>query len=146
MRVVARGNRGADLSRQALETSGNTETSIFHVTLGHEYVVYALAWWRSGVGLLVLTDLGRLGWVHGDLFDVVDGRISARWTFASAPGPEYVLALCGHEALVADAEHHDRLVYGQRDAVRTFLAQRDRTHETSADSARIRDLELTLEK
>jgi hypothetical protein len=125
--------------------SGNTEASIFHLTVGREYVVHAMAWWRSGVGVLVLTDLGRPGWVHIDLFDVVDARLPGSWRFGVVADPEYVLALCGYEALTADVEHHDLLVYGQRDALRTFLAQRDRTYDSPQDRSILQQLEAKLD-
>lgn len=56
MRVIAKGNRGSHLSESALALSGNTVNSVFQLTIGLQYPVYAMALWPSGIAVMVLGD------------------------------------------------------------------------------------------
>jgi hypothetical protein len=107
--------------------SGNTERSNFHLTIGQQYIIYAMALWASGLGLLVLDDNEDPRWKEIELFDLADRRIPVAWEFAKIDDElSQVLALWGYPSLIRDPNHYDDLAEGKPWAMAEFLNERER--------------------
>lgn len=123
MRLVCKGTQGSDLPADVLERSGNTPWSQFNVTIGREYVAYAMALWTYGLGVLLVDDTSKPNWKLMELFDVVDGGLPSHWEFCLLKGCEPVLALWGYPSLIRDPNHHDDLINREWPALETFFRE-----------------------
>jgi hypothetical protein len=121
MRVLCTSNRGLALSAKYLAL-GNTPRSEFHVQIGQEYVVFAVAIY-SGVTMLLLEDDDHLpNWYPLDLFTISQARIPSDWFSIAYPGTENGLQfLVGYERLVSDESHYDALLEREPEALGFFL-------------------------
>lgn len=121
------GNYGKHLPPAVLSKSGNTERSNFHLTIGRQYTVYAMAQWVSGFGLLVIDDNEDPRWKEIELFDLADRRIPVGWEFVKIDEEfSQVLALWGYPSLIRDPSHYDDLAEGKSCAMTEFLNERER--------------------
>lgn len=104
-----------------------TKRSAFHVVVGREYFVFALAVYR-GVLLLLLSDEDHLpNWHPIDLFSISDGRLPQDWYSAAYPGNDDGLQfLIGYERLIMDASHYDALLERDASAMQAFQEQTSR--------------------
>ena len=109
MRVTCNANTGKALTTKYL--IGNTPESIFHVAIGREYTVFAIAVYR-GATMLLLSDENDLpNWYPIDLFSVSDARVPQDWYSATYPGSGDALqCLLGYQRIVSDESHYDGLL------------------------------------
>lgn len=109
MRVTCNANTGKALTTKHL--IGNTPDSIFHVSIGREYSVFAIAVY-GGATLLLLSDDDDLpNWYAVDLFSISDARVPQDWHCAAYPGSgDSLQFLLGYERLVSDESHYDGLL------------------------------------
>lgn len=129
MKVTAAGSRGADLPEEAIGRTPGYKHSVFHVTVGEEYNVYAMALWVGGLILMVLDDLGRPHWYPLELFRVSESSVPAAWRFGyiqERVGTMAPIALWGYRSLIDDPRHHEALIDRNRGALRVFLDECDR--------------------
>lgn len=101
-----------------------TEHTSFRVSIGEEYQVYAMSWFRKGLLVLLYNDVRYPSWYPIELFRVVDGSVPGDWRFARRDGGEYgTEGILGYSEMVEDENHSDRLEGLDRDALRAFLRQ-----------------------
>lgn len=124
MRVTCRFNLGKALPSKYLEL-GYTEESMFDVSIGKEYPVFAMALWKS-VLLLLLSDEHELpNWYPVELFSVSAPRLPQGWFFAAyQEHPHAVEAAWGYERLVCDVSHWEALLERDPDALKVFFQER----------------------
>jgi hypothetical protein len=108
MRVVCTFDKGSDLAHQRFD-AGYSPATEFHLTVGEEYGVHAMALWESGLAILVVDDTDLPRWQPIELFSITDHRISAQWEFDFGEPADVVKALWGYPSLVRDPDHHDSL-------------------------------------
>ena len=121
------GNYGRHLPATVLSSSGNTERSNFHLTIGRQYTVYAMALWKSGLGYLVVDDNEDPRWREVELFDLIDSRIPVGWEFVQVDEElSQVLALWGYPILIRDPNYYDDLAEGKPQAMAEFLKECER--------------------
>jgi hypothetical protein len=122
MRVTCNANTGQALTKKYL--IGNTVESIFHVSIGKEYRVFAIAVYR-GATLLLLSDEDNLpNWYPMDLFSISDSRLPHDWYGAAYPSNDDGLQfLLGYKQIAFDEEHYDALLEREPHALRTFFQE-----------------------
>jgi hypothetical protein len=120
MQVLCIANRGAALSA-SYPALGNTPRSEFHVQIGREYKVFAVAIY-IGATLLLLADDDHLpNWYPLDLFSISQAQIPSDWFATAYRGNEGGLQfLLGYERLVSDESHYDALLERDPEALKLF--------------------------
>lgn len=108
MRVVCTFDKGSDLARSRFD-AGYSPATEFHLTIGVECDVHAMALWESGLVILVVDDTDLPRWQPIELFTIIDRRVSAQWEFGLGDPADMVKALWGHPSLIGDPDHHDSL-------------------------------------
>jgi hypothetical protein len=110
MRVKCTANSGNALTKQYLDV-GYTLESVFKITQGREYQVFAVGIY-GGATLILLSDDDDLpNWYPINLFSVADDRVPRDWHIAYFPGGGNALQLIiGYERLVLDEAHYDNLL------------------------------------
>jgi hypothetical protein len=108
MRAICRFCTGSALARQRFD-AGYSPATIFHLTVGREYEVYAMALWESGLVVLVVDDTGLPRWQPVELFDITDHSVPVDWEFDLGARGDLVKALWGYSTLIRDPHHHDSL-------------------------------------
>jgi hypothetical protein len=128
MRVLCNSNMGSVLSANYLAI-GNTPQSIFHVQVGREYSVFAIAVYR-GAALLLLADENNLpNWYPLDLFSISEASIPSNWFSAIYQGNENgVQLLLGYEDLISDESHYNALLERDPRALEIFRAKVKSNH------------------
>jgi hypothetical protein len=95
----------------------------FPITVGKEYVVYALALRKNAQVWYYISDDDELYYPHhypAPLFQVVDSRLSAYWRFVFTPEHLDHIALFAFEEWVGDGYFYDRLTDKAEDEVSTY--------------------------
>jgi hypothetical protein len=124
MLVVCRANSGISLTQRFREESGNTSSSVFHITVGRKYGVYAMALWRFGMGFLLVDDIPRPHWYPAQLFEPLVDDIPPKWRFSNySQKKDSVLALWGYPSIINEASHYDSLIDGKLSALKVFLGE-----------------------
>jgi hypothetical protein len=109
MRVICNANTGKALNAKYL--MGDTVDSIFNVSIGREYAVYAIAVYGGSTLLLLSNDSDLPDWYPVGLFSISDARVPQDWYSASYLGSgEYLQFLLGYERIVFDESHYDGLL------------------------------------
>lgn len=122
MRVSCSANTGKALAPRYLV--GNTPESVFHVTVGRDYEVFAIAVYRGAPLLLLSDDNGLPNWYPVDLFSISDPRVSVDWLAASYPDNATGLQfLLGYGQLISDESHYDALLERSPEAMEVFRQQ-----------------------
>jgi hypothetical protein len=139
MRVICRLNTGKALRQKPLPPKyftafrGETEETVFHVSIGKEYEVFAMALWQSVIIVLVLDETKKPNWYSIELFSVADGRLPGDWMFNSLANDERgVEAIWGYEAMVSDPRHYEALIERDRNALDIFEQERRRHQQITA--------------
>ncbi len=129
MRLTCVKNRASLLSSEWREASGHSERTIFGVTVGNEYTVFAMALGRAGLQVLVLGDAGRPKWLTLDLFSVIESSLPAWWHFGRQNEQGWPLtAVWGYPSAASSADHISDLEERKLQALRVFLREVDRSH------------------
>jgi hypothetical protein len=112
MKVRCISNTGWNLPEKYTDPrAGIVRDTEFRLTIGKEYVVYALALREAQVWYYVCDDAGLWYPVHhpAPLFDVVDDRLSEYWRYTFSPGHADHLGLFAFEEWGATDYFYDRL-------------------------------------
>ncbi|GAA1010047.1 hypothetical protein Aple_039780 [Acrocarpospora pleiomorpha] len=128
MKAVAKCARGSDLSANTLTRLGVTPRINFHLTIGREYIVYAMLLSNTGLNFLVMEDNGLPRWKAIELFDVIDGKIPPHWEFLSLEDQgqyQQVFALWAYPAMIQNRDHFDALAEGEGWALAEFKNEVD---------------------
>jgi hypothetical protein len=129
MKVKCIHRRGSALPEELLRL-GNTPDTVFHVTYGNSYIVYAINLWKGSINYLILEDgeQHKPDWYPANLFEVTDSRMPSTWQYAFWGNiPEFqVQAVWGYAELALDAgKHYDALMERQEDALAVFQQRRE---------------------
>ena len=110
MKVVCAANSGKALKTRFLV--GYSDQTVFHLTLGAEYLVFAFSVYGGAPMLLLEEDKTELpNWYPVDLFTISDARVPKDWYSATYPGSgETLQFLMGYERLVTDEAHYDGML------------------------------------
>lgn len=141
MKIECIGNRGTDLPVQEIDRFG-TEHTLFDVSLGREYRVYAMSLGDAFLEVLIADDTGKPGWYPLSLFKVTDSRLPAHWEFARMPseggardGTGALLttdtARWGYPEVVHSEEHNIGLIEREDEDLRTFHNEQRRDDTAS---------------
>ena len=128
MRVICNGNTGQSLTSRCLNL-GNTRESLFPVSVGKEYYVFAISLWQGVIYLLLTDDYHLPYWFPMCLFSVNDPRLPEDWLFSffDDEGDERGLqALWGYDQLINDATHYEALIEREPEALRYFYEEEKR--------------------
>ena len=99
--------------------SGNTPSSVFHVTLGRDYTVYGVLFRGPVLSYLIQADTGLPQWTPASLFQVVCSRVSRTWVCVNWSSTEY-FAVVSFPELVQSPEVLDQLTLGDSSAREMF--------------------------
>ncbi len=103
--------------------------------MGQAYDVYAMAFWDSGLVILVVDDTSVPRWQPIELFEITDHRLPADWEF-DIGGPSNMLkAIWGYSTMIHDPDHHDSLSELEPVALDVFWSEvgRRRANESASD-------------
>jgi hypothetical protein len=113
-------NKGGLSLLQADISAGNTRSSVFHVSVGREYVVYGLLFRKSTISYLIQEDHGIPEWQPASLFEVMCGKPSRFWLFANwSSGGEYVGILTFAD-FAKNREVYEALVAKEQSSLQLF--------------------------
>lgn len=134
MRVVCTNNRGDNLPKHLWnEAMGLSKSTHFHITIGSEYVVYAITLFLGDIWYYICDDSYKYFpvWHPACLFRVVDPRLSATWQYVYDPVTDSSdeAMLLGFREWATDHGFYERLTEGDPDAVGVF-----RRYKTILDS------------
>jgi hypothetical protein len=129
MLVVARKKTGAEMGPS---DHGHVYSprSVFPVTLGQQYTVFAMNLYDHHLAYLVYNDVLRPDWMPIGLFEVLDPNLPSDWQFRAAqeanlpPGKWGLQGLWGYPELVESQEHYEGLIELNERDVMTFLEVR----------------------
>jgi hypothetical protein len=134
MRLLCKINTGKALRQQPFSPAyfaafrGETDETIFHVVIGKEYPVFAMAAWKSVLNVLVLDETQKPNWYSIELFSVADGRLPQDWSFSNTIAKEHgVEAIWGYEAMVSDPTHYAALIERDSRALAVFHEERHKS-------------------
>jgi hypothetical protein len=129
MRVVCIANTGDKLAPKHFAV-GYSPSSIFHIGVGKQYVVYGMGLWRGLLSYLIVGDYERPEWYPSDIFEVTNARLPPTWHFAFFGQKEdtWVNAIWGYEELT-NPQHYDQLVNVEKSALEVFEMHRKATDE-----------------
>ncbi|MDT7726628.1 MAG: hypothetical protein QOI21_3204 [Actinomycetota bacterium] len=126
MKLKCQFNNGKDLPAQR-HGLYYTERSVFHVSVGRTYEVYAMTLYKKGITVLVLDDVRQPNWYPVELFEVVGGDLPDDWKFARrGEGEHGTEAIFGYPELVDDESHLESLVGLKKRALEVFSVQVER--------------------
>lgn len=112
MRVRCISRRGESLPREYLDPRVNvTREADFRLTIGKEYVVYAVAIQRDQVWYYIVDDADLWFPIYkpAPLFTIIDDQASRFWRVKITPGnPDHNVLLAFHE-WVSDGSFYERL-------------------------------------
>jgi hypothetical protein len=133
MKVLCRFNTGKAVRQKKLPPTyfaafhGESEETIFNVSIGKEYPVFAIASWQSVIILLLADEAHKPNWYSIELFSVTDARLPEDWFFSNRVANEHgVEAIWGYERLVSDPNHYEALIERHREAVAIFEQEKQR--------------------
>jgi hypothetical protein len=134
MRVKCRINDGRYLSKKYFAASRpESERTVYHVSIGKEYQVFAMGLWHSVLILLLIDDTNKPNWYGIELFSVADGHVPANWQFSTSTANEAgVEAIWGYERLVSDPQHYEALIERDPAALEAFAEEKLRMSDTAA--------------
>lgn len=123
MRIKCINKGGASLLPCDL-ARGNTPSTEFHVTIGREYIVYGLLFFKNTIDYLMVDDTDLPTWHPASLFRVADGHIPQTWVFNSFVHENNYLGICSWPEIAQDLEFFDRLAVGDDQARMLFFSRR----------------------
>jgi hypothetical protein len=133
MRVICKLNTGKALRQKTLPSTyfaafrGESEETVFHVSIGKEYPVFAIALWQSVIILLLWDETHKPNWYSIELFSVADERLPEDWFFSNSVANGHgVEAIWGYARLISDPQHYEALIERDRHALEIFDQERHR--------------------
>lgn len=126
-------NNGTELGTPERRRSFTDET-VFHVTLGSEYRVFAMSIWETELNVLVRDDTGKPNWWPIGLFEFEDQTVPCDWEFALLDGPaasggyslNRAVARWGYREMIRNPKHHDDLIERKPEALQIFFEEFER--------------------
>jgi len=125
MKIRCIANTGANLPESYfLPHLGYKKESEFQLSVGKEYIVYALYEWEGKIWYYICDERYTYYPIHNPapLFEVVDNRISKYWRFKLAPNGLLTLAF---EQWFSDPYFYDKLTDQEEQAVLIFEQIKD---------------------
>ena len=125
MKIRCIANTGANLPESYfLPHLGYKKESEFQLSVGKEYIVYALYEWEGKIWYYICDERYTYYPIHNPapLFEVVDNRISKYWRFKLAPNGLLTLAF---EQWFSDPYFYDNLTDQEEQAVLIFEQIKD---------------------
>src|SRR4028118_446267 len=125
MKIRCIANTGANLPESYfLPHLGYKKESEFQLSVGKEYIVYALYEWEGKIWYYICDERYTYYPIHNPapLFEVVDNRISKYWRFKLAPNGLLTLAF---EQWFSDPYFYDKLTDQEEQAVLIFEHVKD---------------------
>ena len=114
---------------------GETEQTVFHVSIGKSYPVFAMALWQSVIIILLLDDTGKPNWYSIEIFSIVDPKLSDDWYFSTTIANDHgVQAIWGYEHMTSNPKHYEAVIERDPEALRVFDEQRRRDSATEESS------------
>jgi hypothetical protein len=131
MKVICIANSGDKLAPKHFAV-GYSTSSIFHLVVGKQYVVYGIALWRGLLSYLIVGEYERPGWYPSDIFEVINPRVPTTWHFAffGQNDETWLNAIWGYEELT-NPQHYDELVNLDKIALEVFEMHRKETDDCS---------------
>jgi hypothetical protein len=128
MRVICKDNTAIVLPpKYFLAFPGDSDASIYHVTVGTEYPVFGMALRQQVIILLLMDDTNKPNWYPVDFFSVTEPKLPADWFFSKEVANEHGIdALWGYELLASDPKHYGALIERDPGALRLFEDERRR--------------------
>src|SRR5579883_1533882 len=123
MRVVCVARRGETLPEGYLDPRMNVRPETdFHLTVGREYVVYAVAIRNQQVWYYVVDDDNLWFPIYkpAPLFEIADARVSRYWKLKLTPGNLDHEVLLAFEEWISDEQFYDRLSDKEQTEVKVF--------------------------
>jgi hypothetical protein len=97
------------------------DQAVFHISVGTEYFVSAMALYKSSLILLLVDDTEKPNWYPIQMFSVIEGKLPSDWFFSTTVATQHgVDAVWGYEQLVANPKHYEELIERDPDALRAF--------------------------
>lgn len=134
MRVVCVAQRGETLPEVYLDPRVNVRLETdFHLTVGREYVVYAIAIRKQQVWYYVVDDNNLWFPIYkpAPLFKIMDDRVSQHWRIKITPGNRDHEVLLAFQEWVSQEWFYDRLSDKEQVEVRVF---KERKQQMDAES------------
>ncbi|HWA93030.1 MAG TPA: hypothetical protein VG844_00410 [Terracidiphilus sp.] len=112
---------------------GYCDETVFNLTLGAEYTVFAFSVYGGASMLLLAEDNTDLpNWYPIDLFTISDAQVPRDWYCAAYPGNGEVLQfLMGYERIVRDEAHYDGLLERLPEDLETFQMEKAKSESAS---------------
>src|SRR6266478_6039238 len=132
MKIVCVARRGETLPDHYLDPRiPRTREHDFRLTLGREYVVYAVAIRKDQVWYYVVDDTDSWFPIYkpAPLFKIVDDRVSRHWRVKLTPGNLDHEVLLAFEEWASDDQFYDRLSDKEQAEVRVFRERRQQMDE-----------------
>ncbi len=99
---------------------GYPETQSY-LTIGKEYEVYALSFYRGCLLLLLIDDTRTESFRPSWFFEIIDKSLPADWQINLFDGGQYNQGAIGPDFFVRDGESYDALIDEHPEAVEKFL-------------------------
>ncbi len=103
---------------------GYLPTSIFHLTLHKEYIVYGILVSNAVVRYLIANDYDHVGWAPASLFEIKCDRASRLWAIAIRVEPNQYYLRVTFSELTRNDELYERFLDREPEAQRIFNAWR----------------------
>jgi hypothetical protein len=95
-----------------------TDKTVFHVTVGVEYRVFAMSIWETELNILICDDTRKPNWWPIGLFEFDDQTLPCGWEFALLDGEaasgghslNKEVARWGYREMIHNPKHHDDLI------------------------------------
>lgn len=128
MRVICNKNHGSQLRKDQLK--GNTEKTIFYVTIGKEYNVFSMVLWNSNLYVLLYDDTNNAHWYPIVLFSVSDNNIPLDWHFSLLPENNLgIEAIWGYKEMIKNSSHYEALIECHPEALKIFEEEKNKQEE-----------------
>jgi hypothetical protein len=126
MQVMCNANHATALPpKYFVAFGGNSHESIFHVSVGTEYLVFGMAAYNGVIVFLVLDDTHKPNWYPIEFFSVTDPKLPADWLFSRNVANEHGIdAIWGYKNLITDPKHYEDLIEREPEALKIFEKQR----------------------
>ena len=134
MRVKCEINNGRYLSGKYFAAfRAESERTLYHVSIGKEYWVFAMAVFQSVLILLLIDDTNKPNWYGIELFSVTDSQVPTNWLFSTSIANDHgVEAIWGYERLISDPEHYGALIERDPSALEVFAEEKLRVADADA--------------
>jgi hypothetical protein len=82
MQVRCKINTGNALPPKYFEVSRReSKQTVYHISMGKEYTVFAIALWQSAIMFLISDDTDLPNWYSSEFFSVTEAHLPEGWAF-----------------------------------------------------------------